>query len=460
MKSFVLKLWRINSVILGVLILGLIISQFYSLTKFLLDISLFYIPEELSYRFLRIFHIIMYGYLGILVGLYINRFIPLYFNNNQIKIRLSIYSLASILSGIFIGVWTLMSSFNNLFPGIIYFITLIWTLLASKNISSDNKILFLRRFSNDYIIYGAVKRTIPKTKQLICLIPENEPIANWDPVHSTIAGLNIMKPIKNTTVFLISKEEHWVGNIKYLLNHPALHIILDLSQISDSIKTEIKIIHELNLFHKMILIYPESNRDEVRSVLTNLKSNNSEQFNDFQYKKTWKTSIYQIFNSLFLFALISTVLFFIGTKSILSISISLYVIISLGSSLFVYSFKPGLNAKFISNLKAALKTRQYHSSKGLLIIFKKIKNYFFPKYDDEENYVRKYARAFNYLLVTLIFIYLSHDSWFIYGPFWVISVWFSLDDTIFEESLSLNAILRYLCIGLPIILIKALSAIR
>jgi len=131
----------------------------------------------------------------------------------------------------------------------------------------------------------------------------------------------------------------------------------------------------------MILIYPESNRDEVRSVLTNLKSNNSEQFNDFQYKKTWKTSIFKILNSLFWFALISTFLFFEGTKSILSISISLYVIISLGSSFFVYSFKPGLNVKFIANLKAALKTRQYHSSKGLLIIFRKIKNYFFPKYE-------------------------------------------------------------------------------
>jgi hypothetical protein len=106
-------------------------------------------------------------------------------------------------------------------------------------------VLFLRRFStfSDRAVIALVLKQAPSGVPVVFLTPTFSRPGDWDPFVVGIAGLKLFHPWSSVPIVLRAKDDDWQRTADDLIRR-AQTILLDISDTSSSIRTEVELIEK------------------------------------------------------------------------------------------------------------------------------------------------------------------------------------------------------------------------
>jgi hypothetical protein len=106
-------------------------------------------------------------------------------------------------------------------------------------------ILFLRRFSSfsDKALLRILLRGAPPGVPVLFLTTPSHDPTSWDPLVVGFAGVRLRNPVSSMPLHLRSADDDWVDSVRTLVR-AARHIVIDVSDESESIQKEMEIIRE------------------------------------------------------------------------------------------------------------------------------------------------------------------------------------------------------------------------
>ncbi|RTL24135.1 MAG: hypothetical protein EKK55_12065 [Rhodocyclaceae bacterium] len=194
---------------------------------------------------------------------YIIRVLPL--NADQTKRKgafwfLVVLTFIGLLPWMAIGVgdsiwngWLLISSSSV--------VALLWHSRPSSTLARPYA-LYLRRFSSfsDYAVTAEVLRGVPDGMRAVFLIGSSKDRQSWDPLIISFAGLKLIRPFASSPIYLSSSDSEWRKNVEELVRK-AQRVVIDVSETSDAINDEVKIICELKKTHEIVWLIDSSARN-------------------------------------------------------------------------------------------------------------------------------------------------------------------------------------------------------
>jgi hypothetical protein len=184
-------------------------------------------------------------------------------------------------------------------------------------------VLFLRRFSHfsDRTVQHALLQCAPAGKPVVFLTPTRSRAGDWDPFRVGFSGLKLWRPIHSMPVILRSTDEDWKQAAQELINH-AQSIILDVSEGSGSVRSEIDMITAAGRWQDVVLLAKEDKAD----------TNEAEQIAQFTaqgatlivYKKDWIRALPRLFFGLFATWVVIIPLFYL-LPQVVRLTVSLFV---------------------------------------------------------------------------------------------------------------------------------------
>jgi hypothetical protein len=116
-------------------------------------------------------------------------------------------------------------------------------------------VLFLRRFSgfSDRAVINLILKQTPPTKPIVFLVPSRSRPGDWNPFLVGFAGMKFFHPFRNLPVVVKSRDDNWKQAIEPLINRAQI-IILDISQPSGAIETELEMIDQAACWPKTIFL--------------------------------------------------------------------------------------------------------------------------------------------------------------------------------------------------------------
>jgi len=144
-------------------------------------------------------------------------------------------------------------------------------------------ILFLRRFYtfSDRVLVGAVLKAAPSGKPVAFLTAPVSTAKDWNPFTVGLAGFKLWRPIRSAPVDLHS-DEPWHDNAQTLIENAAL-IVLDATDGSDSIASEVAMIRDGGFTEKTLVVAPTLG-SAGNDVLAQLGAQSS---SIVEYRKSW-----------------------------------------------------------------------------------------------------------------------------------------------------------------------------
>ena len=116
-------------------------------------------------------------------------------------------------------------------------------------------VLFLRRFSrfSDRTVINLVLRQTPARKPVVFLVPPRSRAGDWNPFLVGFAGMKLLHPLRSVPLVVTSRNTEWEESIQKLIQR-AQFVIVDISERSSAIETELEMINQAGCWHKTILL--------------------------------------------------------------------------------------------------------------------------------------------------------------------------------------------------------------
>lgn len=196
----------------------------------------------------------------------------------------------------------------------------------NRNILNTRFVLILRRFStfSDRSLISAILQKIDKRVSKVYIIPYYSKPKDWDPFLIGFAGLKWSNPIRSIPVYLSADNNDWQTAAKELIKQ-SKKIFIDITDLSLSVQTEIKIINELNCLNKTIFLCDNKFKNNLE-----LESNNNYKLSNVKfYSKSWIRALFRITVGIIKTYFFS--LFFLGIGGIFAAIFIIY----LGLNIFI-----------------------------------------------------------------------------------------------------------------------------
>ncbi|MCI0563922.1 MAG: hypothetical protein MN733_36065 [Nitrososphaera sp.] len=462
-SRLITQIWRIQTLLFGMVLLAIVVSELHFLGEKFFTIGSSFFSDEFGRRLVRLYHLTIYSYFGVIIGRYVKRFLPVHFTGGTLRRRLSLTGVAGTLVAVFIGTlspWA-VGDFYLLFPGVMYYVALI-SVISSKELTAvHGHALFLRRFGFDRLLFGAVMGAIPAGSRMLCLIPTDEPVRSWDPLHSALVGLRILAPIQSSPGFIRSSDTEWINTIKSLAASAKV-IVIDLSQVSESIRIELGILKSIQALERTLILLPDRNKNLLQKLSNEAGVNIRDTLSIITYRYSWRTSWFKIANGFLLLVAASATL--VVTEA--PFLFSLYMMVNLVSAFFVLFVKKAIDKRAQRDLKKAIQkaTASHPTSHSATSLVARVRVFFLGHRRKNDEYFTieegKFpGRAIRFLLLCLMLIYVSHNAWFAWGPLWLVALWFSCMTFDHEDEIK-GSILFGICSLLPILLYRSLDTVR
>jgi PAS domain-containing protein len=157
-------------------------------------------------------------------------------------------------------------------------------------------VVFLRRFStySDRVVLGECLRACPNGVPLALLVPTDARIRDWNPVSLAFAGYKLVHPVSSLPLFFRTDDADWEAAARDLVVN-ADRIVLDLSDQSSSIATEIRMITEAGRWPDVIALVEQRTDSSVTSITEGAAAGHI-----VEYRRVWQ--LRQLFFGLFVSA--------------------------------------------------------------------------------------------------------------------------------------------------------------
>ena len=218
-------------------------------------------------RVVRACELLTYWYAGTIHARYSVRFLPLPAEYGAARHSISQFITLGLAIGIsiYMGVIGMRGprAFHFLLPVMIFCFAFGRVLnkryFSGTPLASGGTLLFLRRFNTfaDRSLVVAVLGAAPASANVSFLIPSDESVANWDPFVLGYSGFRPLHPFSSIPVYYESCHKSWAINVSSLMTR-AKCIVMDLSQVSDSIGVELRLLTENKVTHKTLFLVDAS----------------------------------------------------------------------------------------------------------------------------------------------------------------------------------------------------------
>ncbi len=152
-------------------------------------------------------------------------------------------------------------------------------------------VLFLRRFSkfSDRTVINLVLRQTPASKPVVFLVAPHSRMGDWNPFLVGFAGMKLLHPLRSVPLCVKSENTEWEDAIQTLIKG-AQFVIVDTSEKSEAIETELEMISQAGCWQKTIVL------EEVakETPLERDQTIGSETFQTIHYRKSWIRGIPRI----------------------------------------------------------------------------------------------------------------------------------------------------------------------
>lgn len=144
-------------------------------------------------------------------------------------------------------------------------------------------VLFLRRFSkfSDRTVINLVLRQTPASKPVGFLVPPRSRAGDWNPFLVGFAGMKLLHPLRSVPLVVTSKNTEWENAIQQLITR-AQFVVVDISERSSAIETELEMINQAGCWQKTILLEEVSKKTSEPDSMTG-----SEGHQIIHYRKSW-----------------------------------------------------------------------------------------------------------------------------------------------------------------------------
>jgi hypothetical protein len=145
-------------------------------------------------------------------------------------------------------------------------------------------VLHLRRFStfSDRAVISVVLKASPAGVPVVFLTPTRTRAGDWNPFLIGLAGIKMWAPFRSIPITLRARDEDWKAAAEELIQHARL-IIIDMSEGSDAIHTEIAMISAAARWSNTVII---ERRMEDKAVARGV-AQECEKCAYLYYKKSW-----------------------------------------------------------------------------------------------------------------------------------------------------------------------------
>ncbi len=129
-------------------------------------------------------------------------------------------------------------------------------------------VLYLRRFStfSDRAVISVVLKASPSGVSVVFLTPTRTRAGDWNPFLIGLAGIKMRNPFRSIPIILRAKDEEWKSAAEELIHHARL-IIIDMSEGSDAIQTEIALITKAAKWSNTVIIERKRGGHNVAQTL-------------------------------------------------------------------------------------------------------------------------------------------------------------------------------------------------
>ncbi len=171
-------------------------------------------------------------------------------------------------------------------------------------------VLFLRRFSqfSDRTVQHAVLKFTPSGKPVAFLTPTRSRAGDWDPFRVGFSGIKLRHPIRSMPVILRSRNEDWEHAARDLIARAQV-IVLDLSEGSGAIRSEIRMIDDAARWSDTMILAKRGTADSSESE--HLAEMTKKGAIVILYKKNWIRALPRLFFGLFATTLVTVPLFYL-----------------------------------------------------------------------------------------------------------------------------------------------------
>jgi hypothetical protein len=147
-------------------------------------------------------------------------------------------------------------------------------------------VLLLRRFSKfpDRTVQHALLKYTPAGKPVAFLTPTRSRAGDWNPFGIGFSGIKLWRPIRSMPVILRSTNEDWRRAAQELINYAEI-IVLDVSEGSGAIQSEIDMIEAADRWHNGVILEKEGKADT--NVAEQIAQFSAKGAKVVVYKKSW-----------------------------------------------------------------------------------------------------------------------------------------------------------------------------
>ena len=216
-------------------------------------------------------------------------------------------------------------------------------------------VLFLRRFSkfSDRTVINLVLRQTPASKPVAFLVAPHSLVGDWNPFLVGFAGMKLLHPFRSAPLVVKSKDTQWEEAIQTLIKQ-AQFVIVDISEKSSSIETELEMINRAGCWQKTILLQEVSKE-------TLAGTTGPEESQTIHYRKSWIRGIPRIILGYFAMHVSVITIFIIVVQSIdsswIRISCLLLGLPFLGWLYISFFVRPSIDRAAKISLKQVLRAR-------------------------------------------------------------------------------------------------------
>lgn len=150
-------------------------------------------------------------------------------------------------------------SIRNIIFSLLFIFLLLYFFIRRRKIEKIEYILYLRSFSgfSDRSAIIDIAKSLKNIYPLLFVIPINNKIRDWDPYIVSFIPFSFFNPYKNAPIYIATKTDSWKENINEMIKK-SKYIILDISEITESIIYEMSLINENKKLSSTIFISKNS----------------------------------------------------------------------------------------------------------------------------------------------------------------------------------------------------------
>jgi len=149
-------------------------------------------------------------------------------------------------------------------------------------------VVFLRRFStfSDRVLTGFVMRNLPAGVPIVILQSRVSGLQDWDPFAMGFNGMKLLFPIRSMPLVLSVSDERWLEWVERLAEKSS-GVVLDLTEISPSVRSELAVLKAGGFDSKLILVADGNVLGSLETIRNEWQMGGSRQHAVLAYRRSW-----------------------------------------------------------------------------------------------------------------------------------------------------------------------------